>query len=103
MGSESFMQSSSWFTYIVQCSDKSLYTGITKNVKGRVAAHNSENCGAKYTRSRRPVQLVHVEEFPSRSLAAKREYELKKMKKGTKEHLIMKSAGRKVQGATAGT
>ena len=83
------MQSAPWFTYIVQCSDTSLYTGITKNVEQRVAAHNSDSRGAKYTRSRRPVQLVHVEEFSSRSLAAKREHQLKKMDKETKLQLII--------------
>jgi len=92
------MQSTSWYIYIAQCSDRSLYTGITKNITERIAAHNSAKGGAKYTRSRRPVQLIHVEKFPSRSLAAKREYQLKKMNKKNKLQLISRDEACKVPG-----
>lgn len=80
----------SWHTYIVQCSDGTLYTGIAKNVAKRVEAHNSGGNGAKYTRSRRPVRLVYQEVFHSRAEAARREYQLKKMAPGAKRKLILK-------------
>ena len=51
--------SSSWYTYIVQCADLSLYTGITTDLLRRIEEHNSSPNGARYTRARRPVQLVY--------------------------------------------
>jgi len=68
----------SWCVYMVRCSDGTLYTGITNNLEKRIAAHNSEKDGARYTRSRRPVKLVYSELAGSRSAAAKLEYQLKK-------------------------
>lgn len=79
----------SWYTYIVRCGDQTLYTGITTDPKKRLAVHNSGR-GAKYTRSRLPVSLVHCEEFPSRSAAARREYQIKKMEAGEKQELFDK-------------
>jgi putative endonuclease len=55
-----------------------LYTGISTELERRVEEHNSSVRGAKYTRVRRPVFLVYQEEFPDRSSASKREYEIKK-------------------------
>ncbi len=75
-----------WYTYIVFCRDTSLYTGITKNLEKRLAAHNA-GTGAKYTRSRGPVSLVYHEEFSSRSAAARREYEIKQLSPGDKRRL----------------
>lgn len=70
---------SSWYVYIVRCRDGTLYTGITTDLEGRVASHNSKKGGAKYTRARRPVALVYAEPAGSRSEAAKREYHIKQM------------------------
>ena len=67
-----------WCVYMVRCSDGTLYTGITNNLEKRIAAHNSEKDGARYTRSRRPVKLVYSELAGSRSAAAKLEYQFKK-------------------------
>ena len=76
----------SWYVYILQCADNSLYTGITTDVKRRVSEHNHDNkLAAKYTRVRRPVKLVYQEELKSRSLATKREMEIKKLKREKKE------------------
>ena len=83
---------SRWFTYIVLCSDQTLYTGIALDLEKRIEEHNTGKGGANYTRSRRPVQLVHVEEFSTRSEATKREYELKKMDRAAKLQLIEKKA-----------
>ncbi len=75
------------FVYIVECADKTLYTGWTADVEQRVAAHNAGQ-GAKYTRDRGPVRLVYLEEVASRSAALKRERAIKKMKRAGKLRLI---------------
>ena len=75
------------YTYMVRCSDHSLYTGWTNDLEQRIAAHNSGQ-GAKYTKSRRPCALVHSEAFDSKSEAMKREAEIKKLSKAQKEKLI---------------
>jgi len=67
-----------YYVYIVKCSDDTLYTGIATQIDRRIEEHNSSNKGAKYTRIRRPVELVYSEEYPDRSTASKREYEIKK-------------------------
>lgn len=67
-----------YYVYMVECSDNTLYTGISTNVTRRVEEHNNSEKGAKYTRARRPVTLVYSEEHPDRSTASKREYQIKK-------------------------
>lgn len=79
-----------WYTYIVICNDQTLYTGIAKDLEKRLEEHNGGKDGAKYTRTRRPVQLVYREEFANRSEAAKREYQLKKMDRAAKLDLTKK-------------
>ncbi len=71
------------YTYMVECSDGTLYTGWTFDLQKRINAHNSGK-GAKYTRSRRPVKLVYYETFDSKSEAMKREVEIKKLKRKDK-------------------
>ncbi|MDO8946862.1 MAG: GIY-YIG nuclease family protein [Desulfocapsaceae bacterium] len=78
----------SWYVYIVQCGDNSLYTGITKDLEKRILEHNSGPKGAKYTRSRRPVALVYSEEATSRSAATSREHHIKKLKRSRKGQLV---------------
>ena len=78
----------SYFVYILECSDKSLYTGITTDVKKRLDEHNSSEKGAKYTKARRPVKLIYFEESQDRSSASKREYEIKKLSRSKKLQLI---------------
>jgi putative endonuclease len=77
-----------WWIYIVACSDESLYTGITIDRERRIAEHNDSKKGAKYTRNRRPVDLVYSEMLPNRSAASKREYEIKKLSRADKLKLI---------------
>lgn len=77
------------YTYIVKCSDGSLYTGWTNDIEKRLEAHNAGR-GAKYTKARRPVELVHLEEFPTKEEAMKREYAIKQMTRKAKEALIGK-------------
>jgi len=69
----------SYFVYILECSDKSLYTGITTDLEKRVAEHNNSPKGAKYTKARRPVKLLYSESSENRSTASKREYAIKKL------------------------
>ena len=76
------------YTYIVRCSDGSLYTGWTTDLEKRIEAHNSGK-GAKYTKSRRPVTLVYYEEFATKEEAMKREYAIKQMKREEKKALIL--------------
>ena len=77
-----------WHVYMVRCSDGTLYTGITSDLKKRIEAHNSGKDGARYTRSRRPVKLVYSEQVKSKSAAAKLEYQLKKLPRLEKIRLI---------------
>jgi len=80
---------SDWYVYILECADNSLYTGITIDVERRLNEHNHDNkLAAKYTRVRRPVKLVYKEKTVSRAVAAKREYEIKKLKKSEKLAMI---------------
>jgi predicted GIY-YIG superfamily endonuclease len=76
-----------WFVYVVRCRDGSLYTGISTDVGDRVAAHNAGK-GARYTRARLPVQVVHVERKRSRSTALKREAAIKALSRGEKLALV---------------
>tara|TARA_B100000900_G_scaffold399115_1_gene401272 strand:- start:125 stop:379 length:255 start_codon:yes stop_codon:yes gene_type:complete len=78
-----------WHTYIIKCNDDSLYTGITIDLEKRLAAHNAGK-GAKYTASRRPVQLVYCEEAANRSEASKRENTIKKLNRNDKLALCAK-------------
>lgn len=75
------------YTYIVQCSDGTYYTGWTNSLEKRVRVHNSGR-GAKYTRSRRPVKLVYYEVFDDRTEAMRREAAIKKMDRSQKEKLV---------------
>ncbi|MBU0481139.1 MAG: GIY-YIG nuclease family protein [Proteobacteria bacterium] len=81
-----------WLVYIVRCDDDTLYTGITIDIDKRLTEHNSSDVGAKYTKGRRPVALVYSEPAGSRSEAASRENQIKKMSRSAKLALI---AGRK--------
>jgi putative endonuclease len=78
---------SDWLVYILECGDKSLYTGITTELKGRIAAHEN-GAGAKFTRGRGPFRVVYTEEQPSRGAALKRELEIKSMRRPAKRALI---------------
>jgi putative endonuclease len=78
----------SYFVYIVKCNDATFYTGITTDLLRRLHEHNNSDKAAKYTRLRRPIELVYSEEAKDRSSASKREYEIKKLKKLKKIELI---------------
>jgi putative endonuclease len=75
------------YVYVLRCADDTLYTGYTTDVDRRVAEHDAGE-GAKYTRGRTPVDLVHVESFDSKSAAMSREHEIKQYSRAEKERLI---------------
>jgi putative endonuclease len=77
-----------WFVYILKCNDGTFYTGITNDLDKRVSSHN-KGTGAKYTKTRTPVELVYQEEATDRSEASKREYKIKKLSRLAKENLIV--------------
>ena len=76
-----------WLLYMLECSDNSIYTGITNNLEERLKRHKSGN-GAKYLRGRLPIKLVYKENLINRSEATKREIYIKKMSKKEKKKLI---------------
>ncbi len=77
-----------YYLYILECADKTLYTGITTNLNRRVEEHNSSKSGAKYTRARRPVTLVYQKKFRNRSTASKAEARIKGMSREEKLRLV---------------
>jgi len=88
-----------WYVYIARCSDDSLYTGITTDLKRRISEHNSDNArGSKYLRGRRPICLVYYEEQTDESAARKREAEIKHWKRRQKLLLV----GKIIQGLRYG-
>ena len=81
-----------WHVYLVRCADDTLYTGVAIDVRRRVAEHNgSGKAGARYTRARRPVTLVHQERAAGRSEAGKREYAIKQLPRSAKLALLRAS------------
>ena len=77
-----------YYLYILECIDQTLYTGITTDLKRRLAEHNSTNLGAKYTNGRRPVKLIYFKDFNNRSEATKEEFRIKKLSRLQKIALI---------------
>ena len=80
---------SAWTLYILECADGSLYTGITTDLERRFRRHN-EGRATKYTRTRRPLKIVHTEFCDNESSARRREAEVKKLKRAEKLELITK-------------
>lgn len=77
----------SWCVYILECADGSLYTGITNDLTARIATHNAGK-GARYTRSRLPVELVYSETATDRGTASSREAQLKSLSRAEKLALL---------------
>ena len=80
------------YIYIVKCSDNTYYKGYSNNPEKRIKAHN-DGKGARYTRGRRPVQLVYYEKYENKSEALKREWEIKHLTREQKEEIISNFAG----------
>lgn len=79
---------STWYMYVVECADDTLYTGITTDVSRRLHEHNHTSQGARYTRSRRPVELVGVWSYAGRSEAASSEYAFKELARTEKVEML---------------
>ena len=78
------------YTYILKCKDNTYYTGYTNNLEKRLKAHN-EGKGAKYTRARKPVELIYYEEYKDKPSAMRREWEIKQLSRQEKEGMIRES------------
>ena len=77
-----------YYLYILECADKTFYTGITTDLARRVGEHNASKLGAKYTSARRPVKLVYSKKFRNRSTASKAENKIKQMTRAEKLALL---------------
>lgn len=87
------VKADAWFVYILRCSDGSLYTGVTTDVKRRSEQHNA-GTASRYTRGRLPVRVEYQEPHASRNLALKREWAVKAMARPEKESLIRRGTQR---------
>lgn len=76
------------FTYMVKCADGTFYTGWTNCLERRLKAHNEGKDGAKYTKAKRPVELIYYEGFATKEEAMQREYRIKKLSRREKERLL---------------
>lgn len=81
-----------YYLYILKCSDETLYTGITVDLKRRVEEHNASHFGAKYTRARRPVKLVYSKKYRNRSAASRQEARIKALSRKEKLAMIKKDS-----------
>lgn len=82
--------SNKYYVYILQCADKTLYTGYTNDLNKRIATHNNSK-GAKYTRGRLPVMLVYSRCFLTKSQALKEEIRIKALSRMEKQQLVEES------------
>lgn len=80
-----------FYTYILKCADDTLYVGCTNNMEKRLNEHNHSKNGAHYTKIRRPVVLLYHEIFATLNEARSREAEIKRMKRGEKIQIIIKT------------
>ncbi len=85
-----------YFTYMVLCSDNSLSTGYTDDLKRRMAAHNSGK-GAKYTKPRLPVELVYWEKYSTKQAAMQREYAVKRFTRAQKLRLLSEEVQERIK------
>ena len=77
-----------WYMYVVECADETLYTGITTDVLRRIHEHNHTSKGARYTRARRPVELVGAWAYADQSEAASSEYAFKDLPRSDKVEML---------------
>lgn len=83
-----FIMKDNWFVYILRCADWTFYTGITNNLERRIYEHNFSKKWAKYTKARRPVELIFSSSQESKSLALKEEFRIKSLNKLEKIKLV---------------
>ena len=80
------MAADGWWVYVVRCADATLYTGVTRDLERRISEHNGGR-GARYTRPRRPVQLIYSEPAENRSEAQRREHVIRQWPAARKREL----------------
>jgi putative endonuclease len=80
-----------YYLYILECADKTLYTGITTDIERRISEHGGKKLGSKYVFARCPVKIVYSRKFKNRSLASREEARIKKLGREEKLKLIKKS------------
>ena len=86
---ENMREDSLWIAYLLRCADKTVYTGVTKDIKKRIVAHN-KGIASKYTRGRLPVKLLAVSKRMNRTQALRLELHIKKLPKGKKIEALKK-------------
>lgn len=84
-----------YFVYILECADKTLYTGITSDLNRRLDEHNLSHLGAKYTAGRRPVEIVYFQKLANRSKALKEEARIKALSRVDKLGIISQFKAKK--------
>ncbi|RSK25469.1 GIY-YIG nuclease family protein [Bacillus sp. HMF5848] len=89
------METNNHYFYVLECDDNSYYAGYTNDIEKRIQVHN-EGKGAKYTRARRPVNLIFYETFASKSEAMQAEYKFKQLTRLQKEQYVAKGEGHHV-------
>lgn len=77
-----------YFVYILECADATLYCGCTNNLKRRIYEHNNSKRAARYTRNRRPVVVIYSEQFETLKHARRREAEIKRLTRKEKLELV---------------
>ena len=80
-----------WFVYLARCADDSLYCGITNDIAARVAAHNAGK-GARYTRTRRPIEVLYTRRCASKGRALQLEYRIKQLSRTDKQRVVIEPA-----------
>ncbi len=87
------MDASTWYVYLLQCSDDSLYCGVTTDLPRRLRQHNGElPGGARYTRARRPVGLLASAPFPDQAAACRAEYAIKQVPRAHKPEALQRES-----------
>jgi putative endonuclease len=81
------METNNHYFYVLQCRDGSFYGGYTNHLEKRITRHNEGN-GAKYTRARKPVLLLHSEQYSSKQEAMSKEYSFKQLSRKEKEQYL---------------
>ena len=90
------MEEKTNYTYLLRCADDSYYCGWTNDLDRRLAAHNA-GTASKYTRSRRPVEMIYWEEFPTKQEAMRREYHIKRLSREEKLALIRQNGSERAK------
>lgn len=87
-----------YYLYMLKCADSTIYTGITTDIRRRLEEHNFSRLGAKYTRARRPVELIYARRFRTRATAGREEYRVKALSRLEKQEMIRRDGRNIIKG-----